>query len=60
MCVTQEKWVRVTHLLFNQVRISDQYVKVHITLYSNMLWMDLTVLNKLYISLYDSIGENNC
>lgn len=32
VCVTQEKWVRVTHFLFNQVRISDQYVKVHTTL----------------------------
>lgn len=48
VCVTQEMWVRVTHFLFNQVRISDQYVKVHTTLYLKMLWMNLTIFKNVY------------
>ncbi len=58
VCVTQEKWVRVTHLHCNQVRISD-YVKGHTTLSSKLLWMDLrSVFNMQCFNLHDNTKEN--
>ncbi len=54
VCVTQEKWMRVTYFHCNQVRISDQYVKEHTTLSSKLLWMDLRwVYNIQYFNLHD-------